>query len=963
MGMLGGIQVGVDWRWVLLGLWGSLPMLTQAQDMMLTSTTASYSLDGVYAYLLLPLNENVTQAWLDPWANQRLPAQSRDLLLAADQDHWFRVTLHNHTQGPQATSEWVIRFSLIATSIKYYLVQNGVVVHQGRSGGFTAYDQRTFRPGLRNSYGRFTLMPQQSATLYLHMRSTRRGVNPIFNPYILSSNEFYRERGNVRLFNGIFLGILLLMMLYNFFLYWQVKDSAFIYYSFFLLCLGGFAMYNSGYLADLLIPRVFPHYPQGLLYFKLLVYPIVVSYLLFLSKFMDLPKLLPDWYRVARWIMWLAVPTFLADLLLMYFTNYNYTWPDRVTVGYTWLFIIYLFAICGKVAWTKAGGRKRFFIIGGVFAMATGVAITAVQRMLSVDYHAIPFRITTMVEVVIFSLGLAYRQWELLHEQQINTVELERARLREQQRKKEAEDQAELAQAKDRFYTNLTHEFRTPLTVILALSEHLRHLSWLGYASSREQEKYLFQLGLIKRNGEQLLQHVNQLLDMSKSSAGKLTLRLTPGNVVEFARYTIASFQSLAEERQLQLQFQADWPVKSFPFDHDKLRYILNNLLVNALKFTPPGGTVSLSLSDALDDQPASAIRITVADTGIGMTASTQAHIFNPYFQVENPSLSGTGIGLTFTKELVELMGGSISVQSAPEQGSTFWVILPLRIPDQATSSQLAVPRPTAAVPMLPMLAPASEKIADYQPLLLILEDNADVRYFLEQLLQPTYQILTARDGEAGWKLAQEKLPDLIISDVLMPKLDGFALTQRLKSNTATSHIPIILLTAKTNDTSKLEGLAKGADAYIVKPFQREELLLQIQNLLHLRVAMQDFYQEKEPDKPSPAQTPEQQLLLKVTDFVQQQLANENLGVQDLADFLHLSPSQVYRKLRAISGMSPTRFIRQLRMSRAQALLCNSSDSIADIAYQVGFTDPNYFSRVFQKAFGQTPTQYRQGEC
>ncbi|AMJ65668.1 hypothetical protein AXW84_09680 [Hymenobacter sp. PAMC 26628] len=515
-------------------------------------------------------------------------------------------------------------------------------------------------------------------------------------------------------------------------------------------------------------------------------------------------------------------------------------------------------------------------------------------------------------------------------------------------------------QEKTRFFTNITHEFRTPLTLMLGPAAQI--------AADTREPATRQQAALVQRNAQRLLHLINQLLDLSRLEAGQHALCLAPGDAVAFVRGLVGAFESLAEQRGIGYSFEADRAALPTVFDADKLEKILVNLLSNAFKFTPSAGAVAVGLRVASPPDTPAWLELTVRDTGRGIAPEHLPHVFDRFYQADASDTrahEGTGIGLALTKELVELHGGTIALASAPGRGTTATVRLPL-LPAEAQSVPLArVGAP--AGPALPAIAlPEAEApvpdpaLPAEAPLVLLIEDNADVRAYLRAVLTLEYHLLEAENGEAGVALAREHLPDLVLTDAMMPRLDGYGVCRALKHDERTSHIPIVMLTAKADLPSRLQGLDTGADAYLTKPFQREELLAQLRNLIHGRQQLQEAYRRglASPLPPDPP-TMEEVFLARVRHAVEQALDDETLDVETLAGTLALSRTQLHRKLKALTGQAPGDFIRLVRLTRAHALLASGAATVAEAAYQVGYGNPANFSTSFSRHFGYAPSEAR----
>jgi signal transduction histidine kinase/DNA-binding response OmpR family regulator/ligand-binding sensor domain-containing protein len=540
---------------------------------------------------------------------------------------------------------------------------------------------------------------------------------------------------------------------------------------------------------------------------------------------------------------------------------------------------------------------------------------------------------------------------------------------------KEAIRIKELDAVKTQLYTNITHEFRTPLTVILGMANQVKN----------EPDKFLDKgVDMILRNGENLLKLVNEMLDLSKLESGKMILNLRNGDFIAYLRYIVESFQSLASAQQKQFHFLANADVLQVEFDAEKTRQIITNLFSNALKFTPENGNIYVSVSyQPISSSNMVEVEIKVKDTGIGIPENQIPHIFDRFTQLDNShtrKAEGTGIGLALTKELIKLMNGTIGVKSPPvgaNKGTEFIIRIPMTKSDLIDSSQTIIP----AQDEKNVKAHTDEKIQIHHlnetishsnvPIILLVEDNEDVVGYTAGCLTD-YRLLVGRDGREGFDIAIEKIPDIIITDVMMPYVDGFEMVKKLRLDERTSHIPVIILTAKADIQSKLEGLESGADVYLQKPFHKEELLLRIKKLLELRKNLQQYYRKqigilspnethkKENPEISIEEKAEHEFVIKVREIIEANFNNYTFSVEQLCKLLFMSHSQLHRKLYALIDCSPNKFIRIVRLNKSKELLTNHSLSIATVALECGYNDPGYFTRVFKQEFGITPQEWRQ---
>jgi signal transduction histidine kinase/DNA-binding response OmpR family regulator len=541
----------------------------------------------------------------------------------------------------------------------------------------------------------------------------------------------------------------------------------------------------------------------------------------------------------------------------------------------------------------------------------------------------------------------------------------------------EAKRAKELDTLKTQLYTNITHEFRTPLTVILGMARQI---------ADNPEENLKSGTGMIIRNGESLLNLVNEMLDLSKLEGGKMSLQLVNGDVINFLRYIVESFHSLAESQKKQLHFLSELDSLHTSYDPEKMRQIISNLLSNALKFTPQNGNIYISVNESgvANDNGRSSLIIKVKDTGIGIPENQMQHIFDRFYQLDNShtrKTGGTGIGLALTRELVKLMEGEIFVKSPPtgaNKGSEFTIVLPMKRSETLATSAPAHPDIKDNYPQktneiaVSKTEPAEEPVDDQKPLILLVEDNADVVAYTASCL-PDYRLAVGKDGMEGLEIATGIIPDLIITDVMMPFMDGFELSQKLRNDERTSHIPIIMLTAKADRESKMEGLKRGADVYLEKPFNREELLIRVKKLLELRKKLQQYYLKQAGlvDKPLAATELIDQAVLavvdqsedafvrKVRETIESQLEDIHFNVEQLCKLIFMSHSQLHRKLDALTGYSPNKFIRVIRLNKAKEMLKHPANSIGTIASDCGYNDPGYFARVFKQENGITPQEWR----
>lgn len=529
--------------------------------------------------------------------------------------------------------------------------------------------------------------------------------------------------------------------------------------------------------------------------------------------------------------------------------------------------------------------------------------------------------------------------------EKLKEAEIQNEKLKE----KELSRLKEIDDVKSKFYTNITHEFRTPLTVIMGMNENI---------SGHELERKL-----IKRNANNLLQLINQLLDLSKFDSGFVQVVQRKGDIISYIHYLTESFYSMASDKRIQLSFHPDPAHLIMDFDEQKIKHIIYNLLSNALKFTRAGGkvTVSTSISSKGSEKH---FLIAIKDSGIGIQKDEIPFIFDRFYQAKNATSSGTGIGLALTKEIVKLMDGEIKVKSEEGWGTEFVVSIPAL--DKALTplieNNLRASNIRKNLIVAVDLPVRPDQFSNEKQSVLIVEDSPGVVTYIKSIINDQFNVIVAVNGQEGIELALEHIPDIIISDVMMPEMNGFDLTKMLKLDSRTSHIPIIMLTAKSDLKSKIQGLETGSDAYLSKPFEKEELLVRLKKLIELRRNLQEKYKSKHITLDEKVVEPDQEdeFLIRVREVILEHIATMDLNVSQISAQLFISHTQFYRKIKALTGLTPTLFIRKVRLKKSTEMLSKSTDTIAEIAYSTGFSDPNYFSRVFKKEYNKAPGEWRE---
>lgn len=592
-------------------------------------------------------------------------------------------------------------------------------------------------------------------------------------------------------------------------------------------------------------------------------------------------------------------------------------------------------------ALTLPNKKRAVFVF--ILYMVLMILATLIQLPIQQDYLIAYYVMGFIIGITIAFITLYY------YTSQVHRLEQEEKRR-----------MSELDDFKTKFYTHITHEFRTPLTIILGMANQMKN----------DPDQW-FQEGIemINRNGRKLLNLTNQMLDLSKLEAHKMPFNSIQDDIALYLNYLVESFHSLASSKNIRLSFSAVPKQITMDFDPDKIQDIVSNLITNAIKFTAEEGLIEV-FAYLKKTPKGDNLVIAVKDNGIGIPQEKIPRVFDRYFQVENQSeklMEGTGLGLALTKELVKLHQGKISVCSTEGQGSTFTVYLPITNTASEMSKNLSRELDNSAIDSYKSALVVNEFEVDNHDnlFLLIVEDNKDVLRYLQSLLSRDYRIVLAGNGEEGFNKAIEFVPDIVISDVMMPVMDGYSFCEKLKGDIRTSHIPIVLLTARTDPASRMQGLKAGADVYLAKPFNRNELLVRIEKLVQLRKELQtrfkgiDNYTDILDKIKNGSQDKEDAFFQRVYQILKTNLSEEEFGIAELCHSLGMSRSQLYRKFSALTNTSLHRFIQKMRLVKAKELLLTTELHVNEVAYDSGFKNPSHFSRIYSQEFGISPSKTR----
>ena len=760
------------------------------------------------------------------------------------------------------------------------------------------------------------------------------------NGIIFSVSEIQSYLVYKRWKDGLVIGLMLTIFFYHFILFVFNRLKVYLYLAISALLYTLIAsFYNGTYFEILDIPTSTLSY--GII--NCSIFGIWFFMVLLTDIYLELKKYLPNWRKVLFAInitnLVLEIIDVIAQVALGDQFIESAIWPITF-FSHTFFTVLAPLSliVSGILALLKKQQNAKFFMIAFLLLFGGGILVVIDEfQPINIHYHA---DIPAVVAFLFLSFGLA-RQFKNLQNER-SEAEKQKAlsdQMHELQ-KKEAERLKEIDQFKTQLYTNITHEFRTPLTVISGIADQI---------VNQPEEK-----DLILRNSRELLDLVNQMLDLNKIDSGHLKPAWIQTDIISLIKYLSESYHQVAQRQNKQFNQQILEESVWLDTDPSMLERILNNLVHNAIKYTSAGGHINLRVCT---DHTQNICQISIQDNGRGIAEDQLDKIFDRFYQVDHTTTrqgEGTGIGLALVKELTNMLGGQISVTSELNQGSKFTVSLPITQGAEIISWTPRHKQPALQVDNQPLL---TENPRNGLSRILIVEDHADVRTYLKKLLREDYQLLESENGKSGLSLAYDTIPDLIISDIMMPQLDGIAFCQKVKNDPRTSHIPVILLTAKSTQDDRIQGLQKGADAYLTKPFDKRELFTRIEKLLESREKLRNHYQQFQmlPKE----QVKENSFLEKIRQHVEDNFPNESYQIEDLATHLHLSRTQVYRKLKALTGNSFTDIVKQMKMHRAKELLSKTDKSVAEIAYELGFSDASYFSKVFKEIEGSSPTEYR----
>jgi signal transduction histidine kinase/DNA-binding response OmpR family regulator len=832
---------------------------------------------------------------------------------------WTKTAFRNDGSKPRHD---YLFFSALAQIASVYLVRETGMEAEVRGRELQSI------PGLKGAMALY-LAPQESVTIYYRGRfSNFNESNTMYSTHLVKDSYIMQRRTNDFGRVYLYLGVLLCLLVFSGLLLLFFRQYVLIFFGTMLIGFAGYFYFSfamTGILPSLSSYEIPTKVNLSVPIIYLGISGFIVNYLDVRKRF---PQLYP-WYLltsacVVMISLAFAIPAFRTNTFVKYVNIAALFWA--------------FFTIAFVVIAARKGGRSVLILLisFGVLFVAAAVFIVGIVLNLAVDLRYF-FMWSTLALSIMILYGIYDKLTAGIRENQ---------RLTDQQR------------FRTRFFANITHEFRTPLTLILGPIKQLLEKS----KDSSEREL----LAIADRNARRQLHLVNQILDLSRTEASRSILEAMPVDLVLLLRRLTTTYDSLATQREISLAFTTESSELVVYAEAAKLETILYNLLTNAFKFTPRGGAITVLLEASEDTA-----FITVRDTGNGIPSNALPFVFNRFYtdttNAEAP-VDSSGIGLALSRELVLLHGGTIEVSSEPKVRTDFRIGLPYQQGLEAVSlvnnNEEIDPLLMGDFEDLEEEVPPGKASPEKAPLVLIVEDNADMRTYLSRGLEGTYRVCTAPNGREGVELARRLTPDLVVSDIMMPEMNGFELCLDLKTEITTSHIPVILLTARSASRDRLHGLDTGADDYLVKPFEVKELLARTRNLIRSREQLRELFASSIVLKPSEVTaTPvDRQFLTAAIQAVEDHIDDESFDIDQLAQQLAMSRTSLNRKFRALINQSSNHFIRGVRLERAADLLLKTDDTVAIIADKTGFGSATYFIKSFREKFGTTPGGYRKEE-
>lgn len=842
---------------------------------------------------------------------------------------WLKIRVTNEGQYDIPAA---FTFCHLADSIALFVIQNNVLKHVSETGRALKPTEKQI-PSENSSL--LTYLPAQTTqTFYVrqtHLNEvSQRHLAELYikDPPMMISELMFRYTGQ-----AFYAGLMLMFALLSFFGWLLIRDRSFVYFSFVHLA---FTFY---FLSVKNVFGVFVfNVPDDALFsiLNVSISLLIISLFIFIAHYMRLQQHLPRYYRLLLIVTVIAVTNkyfhdlFIVDELL----------SVRIHNASILLWLVVIVTGIVLLARKRIPAAVNLLVSLSILVLTAFVYLLALSRIIPQNFFTIN---SIQIGSVLFSLLVFYRLFEA-----VRSLENEKQRA------------LTINDVKTKFFTNLSHEFRTPLTLILS------PLDQLNETTESDDQKNLIQLA--KKNANRLLNMINQLLDIARLEGDEVKLSVQENNAVPYLKGILMSFESLAQLKEIELRFSSSGEQIPLWFDTEKMEVILYNLLSNALKFTPAGGSVSVEVVE-LEEK----VQIRIADTGVGIPADMLPYVFDRFFRIETTGADGSGIGLCLAKELTDLHRGQLNVESTLGEGSVFTLELQkgcahFETTNVAENTLHEGGRKISTKADLTLIkddmAESEDDTAVYpaktsgtRPAILLVEDNGDVRSFVRSQLIDRFQVLEAVNGKLGFDMAVEHIPELIISDVMMPELNGVELCKLLKKDIRTSHIPVILLTAKAEQEHRMEGLEAGADEYLHKPFHARELNLRVQKLIELRIELRNRLMESPTlsFKSLNGNPVENEFIEQISSCINDHLADPQFSVAVLADAVKLSVPQLNRKLKSITGLTANKYVQHVRLKKALVMLETEDVNVSEVAHKTGFSSTAYFVKSFREHYGKTP--------
>lgn len=893
-------------------------------------------------------------------ASDLLPAKQRDLT----HPWWLRFSVENQTG--QAIERWVdipgddVDVWIERVDGRLDTLKTGHMVPRSRKAVQLKY-------GWLQNYIPVQLAPDEAVTIWARVEHFTQNRRTFDNPSAVVLPNYARwlatqSRSSIHLWIGFVQAVYVLVGFYCLVFFFYTGER----FALMLLIVALAELMHAQLLNQFWYAWGLHRAPILRMYFNIAITLYInIPALLFVFQFLRLKETLPGWYKAIKVVLiWLTV--FGTVLLVLFHVTQNFGLVDRIRALNFFPMLAFFFAIVIRFAFVKDQRFRIYSLSLALFLVGALVATIAVLVTGNGQWALYGREAGAAAYFLVMISGLSYIAAQVQRENIQAEEAQKRIQARYEDEQRVSEELRQLNDIKSRFFANISHEFRTALTLTLGPIE--------DYLAARlgSKKQALPHFKRARQNGRRLLDLINQLLALSKLDAGSEVLDRQRHDLANWLMQTTSLFGSLKEVQNI--DFAVTVPDSlAYSFDAKKLEKAVVNLISNAFKFTPSGGHIGVALTRAEAGEPI----IEISDSGRGIAEEHLDRIFERFYQVEmqdNRSAEGTGIGLALTKELVELHGGTIGVQSQEGAGTTFTITLPVVteakeeaitenvVPFEVmTANLIGVPQPSKIEEVAP------ESIPDDAKVILIVEDNVDMRAYVRSYLEDAFTVIEAENGEVGLARAAEHIPDLILSDVMMPQKDGIEMLDMLRADERTQHIPFILLTAKADVASRIDGYQRGADAYLAKPFNADELQARIQSLLERQQVLQRYFQQVHlqpatETPPAPVPTPprlseaDSHFLENLRAVIVAEIANAAFGVEQLAEAVHLSRRQLARKLRALSDQTALEWIHHIRLERARHLL-KQGDSVKSVAMAVGFSRASYFSKVFRDRYGFPPSQ------